>query len=459
MSDQIIIPGSWWLPNKPEIKFSGQLKYFPFGKINFELFRTSIDEIVQSIKQPNPPIINGVSSCGELYTLVNNRNINPEYFIKNSVPLVCDVGILIKGIHFKSEDEIKFSSLISQYLHLDEWTLGTNYFFDRGDNEIKISIMEPRIIKCDSNDFSLTISSPILDMKLKVPITVTSNSFIQIIANNEENLFTDFTIAMSDILLFLSLGVNSPMYPINIVGKTKIKNGDKGSLVDVQIFYNAGIENALFEEIPYENMLFSINDVRENFCERIVSWKEFQAKYSPVIRLLFSIFYNPNLYTEAVFLTLTQVLESYHRRKFPGLYQNEIDFKETKTQLIEAIPEGLSEDFRNSLKKRIGYANQHSQRKRFFELFSFVKSKGLLEHLEKRTYQNFINGVCDGRNWLIHYSKESEGQVKTDDELKEYSLKLFSLVEILFLIELGFENEFIGHKIDDNPVLSVINNL
>ena len=70
-------------------------------------------------------------------------------------------------------------------------------------------------------------------------------------------------------------------------------------------------------------------------------------------------------FVEGKLLALTQAVEAFHRRFYPGLYIDKERFdKEVLKPLTDAIPSTAGAELRDSIASRLKFANEHSQRKR-----------------------------------------------------------------------------------------------
>jgi ApeA N-terminal domain 1 len=197
-------------------------------------------------------------------------------------------------------------------------------------------------------------------------------------------------------------------------------------------------------------MLFTLPTIESNFAKCIQSWIKKYELLEPAINLYFSVLYNPSNYAEVKFLSLTQAIETYHRRLFDEKYQNDDIYRAgLYSDLIKVLPKELDSDFKKSLEGRLKYGNEYSLRTRLRKVvesitdildFSFVQLK------QERTV--FINRVVDTRNYWTHYSSElAEKAVQTGEERLILITQLQLLLEVCFLKDLGFDTDVVSKLI------------
>ena len=120
------------------------------------------------------------------------------------------------------------------------------------------------------------------------------------------------------------------------------------------------------------------------------------------------------------------------------------DFARVKSLLISAIPESVETGHRQSLQKRITFANEYSFIKRLTTLI-----KGLTEDARNivcNNRDNFAKGIVSTRNYLTHYSDDPDTvPLEGDDKYCAYE-KLLMLLRLLHLRYVGIpESQITAH--------------
>lgn len=429
--------GFWWLPETPDKYVPGQLKFTPIDGLILEL-QGHLHP--RSAKSFAPSLVIGTSREGKLITLqhcqLTNISHAGSYGYDTST---LTAGIAFRGTHFQNPENIVFKSLSVRYAYLDEWFLTTDFDVQNNIQEgegLTIRYVPPNPVKVRvDNAYNYEIG---IFAKWQM-----SHSFHKQVAVNQEAwlkflpenliLFETYLDIVYHIRNFLSLALSIPTYPLFMTGAT-----ESDDLVD--IFYQQTHLPAKFNLLDNRNMLFTFPAIRERFEVYITNWFLTLQKLEPVYDLYFATLYNPHQYIKSAFLSLTQAIETYHRRTFVGKCQSdEKYFDGLYKKLVEAIPEEIDNDFRNSLKKgSLYYANQFSQRKRLK-----VLTKELSENLSigfigtPKSRNSFVKKVCDVRNYLTHYDPEQPIHITTN-ELQNLTEKLGTLLSICLLKELGW---------------------
>ena len=150
-------------------------------------------------------------------------------------------------------------------------------------------------------------------------------------------------------------------------------------------------------------------------------------------------------------MDLAHALEAYHRRLFDGEYMTEEEYDPIETTLIDAIPQNISAEHRDSLKSRIKYGYQYSLRTRLKNLLSEV----LAEQSEATktivgNQPNFIKRLVETRNYFTHLDGEANSAVLKTDELYEFTLNVRLLLQICFLKEMEFPANEISRILNNN---------
>jgi len=137
-------------------------------------------------------------------------------------------------------------------------------------------------------------------------------------------------------------------------------------------------------------------------------------------------------------LSLAQAIESYHRRLYGGEYMLCDDYKDVYDTLMDAIPDYVGNDHKQSLRGRIRYGNEFSFRTRLKKIFENLGENVTSTLIADKN--SFINKVVNMRNYLTHYDKSLEDKVNKDEDLHLLTIKLKFIMEVCFLLELGIQS-------------------
>ncbi|MBI5960149.1 MAG: hypothetical protein HY866_15520 [Chloroflexi bacterium] len=131
-------------------------------------------------------------------------------------------------------------------------------------------------------------------------------------------------------------------------------------------------------------------------------WKELGDIY-------FGVFYNVIREPRFEFLALMQVLESFHRGKLGGQYLSEKEYKPILQALVNAIPDNVSPEFKESLTKTLNYGYEYKLVTRLAELLDLI-GEDLKQILE--IDEEYIKWLVRTRNNLTHYGANKKSKKK-----------------------------------------------
>lgn len=462
MMESFKFNGLWWLPNNPDERVAGVLEFDTTKGAKLELIG-ALEELREFGNVYNHEIILGLSITGKEVTLykclMDSTNLNLPGIMTSSYT----ASYLFIGKHFTSEDELVFDYFDVSYQYAEEWARITG-FKVKVENDEKNSMKQytidynfPETIRACLDDgtellieskFSSNVNmikqvdlSQRLIFNFKPPSPLGLNNFIN-------GYFYNFE-------CFLSLAVGKPIYPVMIQAHY---NGqiEEPSKNDISIFLRLGREIKQLEQIHLFDMNFTLNDLRENINLYLNNWFGKAENIKPVYDLFFATIYNSEAFLESQFLTLTQAIESYHRRMVSGSYIDNKRFDELYLHFLSNIPEELEIDFKESIKDKLRYLNEFSLRKRLKQLF--LKFGELFE-LIIGNQKVFINEVVDTRNYLTHYDKQLESKALREDQLFQCLEQLKALLQTIFLYEIGFSNNFIKTVLTTNRQYQYVRNI
>ncbi len=441
MIEKFEYKGYWWLPNRPQTKISGTLTFNPDEGAILDL-EGSFKDIGDLNRLLRPEVILGASLDGKNITLLNCVETKTKLYVPGYLTMSFFAVVVLVGAHFQRADIIKFKKLSIHYSYLDEWVNISGFNIQRrSQTQTQVEYKLPRPIQITGgDDYEISINfraKPYFAMPKKVSIE--QKAFINI-EFSEERSFDEYLNLMDHIRNFLSLGVTEPVYPLAIEGITELNKEvikDKVYYPPVKIFAEQPDIPTTLRILHPSNMLFTFNDISDKFGMLLKNWFKKADLLEPVYSLYFGTLYNPRMYPEHRFLSLIQAIESFHQRVHGGKYlSDDDDYGRIRDVLVNAIPNDVMRDFRESLKNKIKYGNEYSLGKRLKEIF--VKYQENLKFIENKDI--FIRKIVDTRNYLTHYDKELREQSASGEALYHLTQKLKMVMEICLLSELGFSS-------------------
>ncbi len=324
------------------------------------------------------------------------------------------INLLFIGKHYDSIENIKFSHFNIGYSYLNYWAWSQwcNFERDRNNNLRQFSYDIPETIKAKTalGEISIfyKVSTSIKSYCQSIELSLMAFFKLQTnLGYSFKNIYSTFIYPLQN---FLTLAVNEPVHITDLCFYDENKR--------IQVFFNSISEQDIDRAIHSGEMSFSLQDIKHEFELKIQNWLNISEKLNNICNLYFSTRYNSNLYTENIFLSFTQALESYHRIK-------------NKKELI--------------LKKRLEC---------LFELTATIV-KPLIHDLDP---DSFVEQIKDTRNYLTHYDDSLKGKALKGDNLFRTNQKLSFMLQAIFLYELGYTKEKVQQIMNKNREYSFLKN-
>lgn len=435
MFEEFEYTGTWWLPDNPDKKIPGRLRFNQHEGAILQLDGCFTDDPTKGALF-NPEIVNGASSSGINVTLHHCLGQRFSETISGHPPKRFYTSRLYAhevfvDANFERPEDIRFSSLSVDYSGLDAW-IGTSGFDIQHENdEISIKYKPPNSIPVFINSelmLFIVFSTSFSPLAL-TEVYVKQKAHIMIAPSQERNL-KEYQTIVRRIQDFLTLANMEPIYPLSIEGET----GNKTSYPKIKIFYQLPrVQKAAFETSTFRPLftLKTISDKLEHFLQ---NWFGKAKQLEPVYQLYFGYIYNPHMYLEQKFLSLVQALESYHRRTMQNYELPEDEHKERIHKIVDAIPQ----EHKKWLSRKLKYSNEPDLQRRLREL---LNTHSVAAFDLKGNRESFIEKAVATRNYLIHYDPKLEEKAAKGEDLHKLTRRIQFLVESCLLKELGFSSD------------------
>lgn len=449
--------GIWWIPQKPALKIAGTLRYDSTEGASLDLIGT-FKNLPDLTNVSAPDIVLGFAGgkAVTLYKCIESRT-NMSMSVGAPVMTLTSyfVNIVFLGHHFQKEEDLVFETISVNYSYLEEWTRITGIKFglttDNSQRLVKYdaSYSFPDKVVVKPGDFDLTITYSFKDGGDRLKnIEFIQTTYLEISPRLPINFNEYHSKFLYHLQNLLSLGIGRAVYPLEIKGKNsnckiELENG-KTVLKDIGVFYRLGKMPEFSKKLHPHDMFFCYSDIASEFEKCLKNWFSKSELLAPVYDLYFATLYNPAMYLQHEFLSLTQSIESYHRRVFGGEYISKDEYKPILEALKASIPAEIDSGFRESLKHRMQYLHEYSLRKRLEKIIEFCGNT------LDRVIQNkggFIEDVYNTRNFLTHYDMSLKEKAKKGEELYKRTKQLKFLIEICLLKELSLSDENISKLI------------
>ena len=443
MENAIEIKGYWWLPKSKRNKLLGTLIFSQEDGASLEVVGLFRKEKIDINKVEEPIIILGITQGGKPITLYKCLPTKLTYTLIGSG---LDINkyyahFIFEGVHFHSENEIKFNKLYGSYTDLNAWIGIHGFVIERNyaDNQLTSNIKyeEPKSQFFDINDsFQVGIGflteGPNYSI-VQTNIKISQQSYLIVKSKNADIEFNNIFDQLNTFSDLLQIATQQIPYPISIFGLSEANvekiNKKEKYYPKINIYYRP-IETPVNrkEKLPKE-MVFTYSDLE---VEQINNWFSSFNKYKTVFDLYRSLFYNNRLFTETRFINIAQALESLHSIMFDNQYLSDAVFKKQKERVLEVVPNDLSEWVETALSS----ANYKRFSLKISELID--KKSNILSQCIGET-KEFVKRVRDTRNEFVH--QHPLRWTFTKKELPSAINLLIMLFETYLLEILGFSDE------------------
>jgi hypothetical protein len=466
--------GEWWLPENPNRKASGILKFEPITGGTLQLIGALVD--IQDGDQPShPPVILGKCLGGKV-TLLNNSETRSQLTLEGIGISIFQTGLICDGIHLQNKNDLEFVSLSIHYSYLNQWigvsSFNINHFYETGELNIncKNSVEVCKISLNENIQLSIDVLSYSKENWVK-DVHIDQIAYVTIKFSDKHPL-NEIEKIMRNFQNFLSFAIQHPIHPLNVNG---LMIGDRFDCHDgtykqghvyVKLYrpYLDNLKNTQSDLFPRESVLFTsdiifgFNQISNKFEFLIKNWFEKAKWLENVYDLYFATVYS-NLYLQNVFLLLIQALEVYHRKN-PHFEQYEIS-EDKHFEKISSILEKVPIEYKDWLEAKLKYSNEKRLATRLEAVFNYL-SDVLLELsniksgftlLSTKKYQNsLVRKITNNRNYLTHYDQSLKSQAANESELYRITEKLKIIICLCLMKELGFDKEEITHFLSNGNV-------
>jgi len=430
--------GLWWLPDDDSRTVGGIIRFDPSNGITLRVAGL-IDGLEPFSMSEMIPIILGRTENGKTITLYQCENVS----IRDGIGInarTYRARAAFVGAWFETEDDIRFSSGTVQFSSLPDWVGGRAFQVEsthppdawsytiRWDQPAEL-ISNTRIgvirlghghgVKTERNRSMSITQMPAF--VIEVSETFTIHDWLQSV--------------VYPLQVFLTLAMRKPASVSNMTVHADVQssNGEVERPVAVQVVYEPAFhDTSQSGPIFRDTMLFSLEDIRDDFDTVMAHWFARVNDLREVVSHFYSIKFRSSTYLETRFLIVVQAVEAYHRRS--GRRERAIPDDEYQELLTEILA-GTPEDHREWLQQKLRYGYEPSLAQRLKDLIEDTQPtiEPLLINSNK-----FARTVVDTRNYLTHYSKELQTRAATGPRLHWITSALTDLFEACLLNDLGF---------------------
>jgi hypothetical protein len=445
MKNEFERQGVWWLPDNPERKLVGTLTYSPRDGGELELVGgfAGLQELVSDGWVTAPSVILGEEQDGKKITLLHCVQ---KAWAMGGGYATCSFSaqVVCLGAHYATRQEMAFDGLSVHYSHLNEWAAQSFFDFEGEGDLRRVTHSKPKQVMAVIDDESVVSIRSSFSQRWDysppraVTIEYDANVGLELA---DRATFGEYTRLIQIVQVFLALAVGEPVHPLYMTSTQPVQLADgRTAHLPVQIWARSPRIADTERAVSRDKMLFTLPDIADRFAPILNKWFENAELLEPVYNLYLGALSAPRMSEEPRFLSLTQAVESFHRRRYGGAYLSRDEYTPLYERLVESIPQSVAEPHRSALKSRLFYGNEFSLLRRVEETID--SHQQFLGPIVKDR-DSFAYQVKQTRNYLTHYDEEikNEGGVAEGADLFDLGQQLASVLEVCLLADLGFSEE------------------
>lgn len=435
--DPFLEHGLWWDPRDPEKEWSGRLRVSARGRMGLTVTLPAIDGGMAIALDGTYPLIHGVGTSGQQYTLFDcfNRSTTISWFGVPS-PTKVHVNSLVSGFHCESPDPSIIGATVV-FRHLAEWWGRSGIRLDSAikapDVAVSYSSSAPLVVH-DDKGVRVAIRPGLKWSIGHQRVKLSEDVGFEFDAQRPMPLseFEKLSSACGDFLSIVTL-THCTRERLTLVPPTS--DGQPKRLGE---FHAVPIYNAK-STVRVHQMFFRHVDAEDRTPALLSSWLSQADKLYDARTLYMAGVYGGG-FIETKLLLLTQAAEAFHRQYYKGNYIDQQAFEgSVLAPMVAAVPAGCDSSLRQSMMARLRFANEYSQRRRIRDLFeAHEEALSLLVENPKQ----FVEPIVDHRNDFTHFPPEaaelrSPGGQRDPDRVLLYNWLLRLLLEACFLQAMG----------------------
>jgi hypothetical protein len=407
--------GHWCLPENPERKVAGTVRFKSTEGIFLELseslsgeFGTGVDELFK------PKLILGVSENGRSMTLFQTAQVG-RVSSKVEDPALFYANYLFLGTHFRSESDIRFSSLSVNFTYFEEWMEHATF------KSRPLSV--DKVVADYSPPEEVEVGVQKIDARIRIHSDLRSNgdwlrsvewvhTGLLTIIPNEPRDFSWYRNVLDSFQNLMTLLVGKPVYPKLVSARTHTDEFHEWApgmpkRERVELFLHqdfrtpASPRRSVHQSTITEEVLLPLPSIAPDLPQILNTWFREAEILGPIYEVFFGALYNTWSYPQSEFLSLMQAAESFHRKTRANKYVGEEKYEELLREIVGGIPESVPNDLKSRLKDMLKYGNEYSLRKSIRELADSMPGREIISE-----HPDFVNEVVETRHYLTHLNEE-----------------------------------------------------
>ena len=460
--------GQWWRPETPTERLPGSLFEDGdhgglqllidghFAEVNAEPAADGLPRAVKPLLD-DVPLLVGITTDGKLLSLIDCRTLKG-----GGLPGVTKTfqvfrpTIIAYDVHFASADEFRLTSLSGRYSNLDQWVdaSGVSYTFPSGNlYPISITYAIPEEVKATLSDgisvgVNFSVTGP--DMGNRSEVQIQQQAWLRV-RSSDEHSYEELLRALTMVADFVSLGIGQAVRLVEVQAGAMDSESTENSpkTIYFRLHHNSEPIAPLRENVDHRRMLFTLNDIRENFAKILEAWCIQQEKIRPLYSLYFGTLRSASMYVEHRFLNMFQALEAFDRRDHEPTTEAKVKHAERKNRILDAIQ--IKKD-RDWLDGKLRYSHEPTATERLKRLVEKYDAAWIFEDAPKE-----IELAGNFRNFYTHYDAKLVDKLPELEEqpraMHNLAVRFQALCEIILLREVGFPADQLKKRMQETQRL------
>lgn len=436
------VDGRFWIPDRPEKRIRGRLKYRTGNTCKLELQGAfgEVEGQALDFEQASAfDVLLGETMAGEKVTLVGCVQ-SDSFQSDNGVTSGFMVDSLIVGAHLETERGAAFMHAETTWDLLNEWfqhrqfklapgASGESIVQDQPEHQVLFSHRVESLNATIRSGMRISGGSEGRFGRLSLGHTMTLRIEPTGVASLQ---WFERQIRRLGNLLTLLLGVPAANSWIELRDA-----GDEGFLECYRFL------KPLWAATTHETLLlrapFSYPVVKECFGAVLEAWFSLCERCQDVIDAFFFSIASDRSPDHLRFLSTVHAIEGFLRVTDARVLMDPGQFEELRETLIGSIPSSTPERMRTALSARLRFANEPSLRRRLLDSLNDTPPAVLEYALSGASKPEFVAAVVDGRNYLAHYDPAARAQKLDGPGLAVWTSRMQTLFAIMLLHHVGFD--------------------
>jgi len=435
--------GNWWLPDRQEKQFYGELSFNQSDGGTLILSDT-LDKLYDFPTRNEDFIIlgnfteelkNDTKSFTKVAAVISLMTSQQEKIgqIENSVKIVLRLKYIFLGIHIEDKN-IKFEKIAVSYSNLDHW-ISAIHDLDAERLQDRTTYNSPVIAVNDECIIQIN-SSPTFHREDSKTIREDNIQFA--IESLGDKTFRNYLELEGKVRDFLNFAITKAIVIQSFEGFI----GHGHASTPARILIHTYITEKMHKLEIKSRSLFLYSEVADRLEYYLNNWFRLYRENKVIMDLFFGVVYNTKSYLSNNFLMLFTAIEAYHQAFIDEHSERKKEKELFGDNVIKKIEEyGFSKEERERLKQLVNvFGKQLSSKERLEEIYD--QYADILPSLSSKigTKNNFIRRIVDIRNDLSHGNVHPDSLDKDNDLFWQFK-NLQLILQLCILSRLGFDNE------------------